>query len=145
MRKELKFYRAFTHIGPVFKSNTLVSSYHVIVSVHHPDNTNEEIDLTDNFQNAYYLTPWKIHLLFKKFYIRNVTSALGKDLRRGIANTSDTLQIQLKQISEFLNEEVALRKGDSVWCGFVWKKYFPAESVHKADTVFYLPIPITYD
>jgi hypothetical protein len=145
MRKELKFYQAFTHIGPVFKSNTLVSSYHVVVSVHHPGNTREEIDLTDNFQNAYCLTPWKVHLLFKKFYIRNATSELGKDLRHGVSNTSDTLQIQLKQISEFLNEEVALQKGDSVWCGFVWKKYFPAEGAHKADTVFYLPIPMTYD
>jgi hypothetical protein len=144
MKKKMRFYRALTHIGAVFQSASLVSSFHVIVGVHHADDTNEVIDLTNRFQNDYYSQPWKVQHLFKKFYIRNVTSSLGINLSRGVTS-SDTLQLQLRQVARFLEHEIPLEEGDSVWCGFIWKKYSIEDSAYTADTVFYQPVPTEHD
>jgi hypothetical protein len=138
-------YRMFTYIGPFFSSRNLSSSFHVVADVRHTDETIEKIDLTNRYQNEYNAYPWKYQMLLRKTYIRHVTGSLGKNYRRGMRVTSDTLQTQLHQVSSFLKEEIVFQEGDALSCGFIWKKYYPAEGIYKTDTLFYLPIPIGYD
>jgi hypothetical protein len=140
-----RLYRTFTYIGPFFTSRNLSSSFHVVADVRHADETIESVDLTDRYQNEYNTSPWKYHVLLKKNYIRHVTGTLGKNYRRGIRISSDTLQMQLHQVSHFLNQEISFHDGDSVSCGFMWKKYYHNEEIYKTDTLFYLPIPIGHD
>lgn len=140
-----RLYRMFTAIGPFFTSRNLSSSFHVVAEVRHADQAIEKIDLTNKFQNDYNAHPWKYQMLLKKIYIRHVTGSLGRNYRRGLKITSDTLQTQLGQVRDFLHEEIVLEKGDSVYCGFLWKKFYPAEGIYKTDTMFYLPILMRHD
>jgi hypothetical protein len=143
--ERVKLYKGFTHIGPFFTIRNLTSSYHVIVDIKKADGNSEHIDLTDSLFTDFYSNPWKYHQSLKKDYLRQITGALGIDLRLGASVSSEKSQRLLRQMSTFIKEEIALKKGDSVHCGFLWKTFLIEDEKYKVDTLFYLPIAVSND